>query len=158
MSEGNQNENLEKLKLWVQIISSAAIPLVIALMGWLIQSTLSEAGLKKDYVQMAITVLKETPNKENEELRQWALSIVDKNAPVPIPTKLRGQLTSIPLITSLSDIGIEKTIECKKARDQETADWLMENFPREFFRCQNRDEVGVTKFVTKGNELPNRSD
>ena len=142
------NEKLEKIKIWVQIISSAAIPITSAFGGWFIQAAISDAGLKKDYVQMALSVLKEAPTKENEQLREWAISIIDKNAPVPIPSKLKGQLANMRLIT-LEDFNVQKRIECRKAKDKETVDWLIDNFPEKFSRCKSQIEIGIISFDWK---------
>lgn len=151
------NEKLATIKQWVQIVSSAAIPIAIAFGGWLIQSAISDAGLKKDYVQIAVSVLKESPTKENEQLREWAISIIDKNAPVPIPAKLKSQLADMRLLT-LADLNVQKRIECKKAKDKETVDWLVENFPERFSRCENQNEIGVIGYDWKGSRIPIRKE
>ncbi|MBX3648414.1 MAG: hypothetical protein KIT07_05335 [Anaerolineales bacterium] len=155
MNSETTNGSLEKIKLWTQIISSAAIPIAIALGGWLIQAAISDAGLKKDYVQMALSVLKEVPTKENEQLREWAISIIEKNAPVPIPSKLKGQLASMRLIT-LADINVQERIDCKKAKDKETVDWLIESFPEKFSRCENSNEIGIITFDWKNRADPQK--
>ena len=155
MNSETTNGSLEKIKLWTQIISSAAIPIAIALGGWLIQAAISDAGLKKDYVQMALSVQKEVPTKENEQLREWAISIIEKNAPVPIPSKLKGQLASMRLIT-LADINVQERIDCKKAKDKETVDWLIESFPEKFSRCENSNEIGIITFDWKNRADPQK--
>lgn len=88
----NTSNRLEFWKQIAQIASALAVPLVLAFIGYLVQSSLADAGLKKDYVQMALGVLKDQPTKENEQLRQWAISVLDKNSPVPIPSALKSQL------------------------------------------------------------------
>ena len=83
---------LQRVKLLVQICASIAIPLIVAVVGWLFQSAVSEAGLKKDYVQMALGVLQEKPTDSNTELRLWAIAVLDKHSPVAIPDALKKQL------------------------------------------------------------------
>lgn len=73
-----QAERLEFWKQIAQIVSALAVPVVLALIGYFVQRSLADAGLKKDYVQMALGVLKEQPSKENEQLRQWAIAVLDK--------------------------------------------------------------------------------
>lgn len=90
----SQSERLEFWKQIAQIVSALAIPVVLALIGFFVQRSLADAGLKKDYVQMALNVLNSQPTKENEQLREWAISVLDKNSPVPIPLKLKSQLAT----------------------------------------------------------------
>ena len=75
--------NSDKLKTWVSIFSTIATPIVIAIVGQWIQSSISQDGLKKDYVQMATNILNSPESNKNVELRQWAVNIIDKNSPIP---------------------------------------------------------------------------
>src|SRR5437667_12522780 len=127
-------DRLERWKQISQMLSAAAIPIVLAVVGWFVQKALSDAGLKKDYVQMALAVLKEAPNKENAELRQWAIAVLDKNSPVPIPANLKSQLATAP-ITPLKFLGtneVQVAIECKRAPNKETVEWPVTAYPHRF--------------------------
>lgn len=73
-------------------MSSVAIPTIIALVGWWVQSSLSTEGIKKDYVQMAIGVLKDADTQGDEELRKWAVAVLDQNSPIPFSKDLREKL------------------------------------------------------------------
>lgn len=139
----------DRLEFWKQIAqigSAVAIPVILALIGYFVQSSLADAGLKKDYVQMALGVLKEQPTKENEQLREWAIAVLDKNSPVAIPTKLKSQLleSTVPFVL-LSDLGefkpVEK-IECRAVPSVEVLDWLVANEPSRYTRCAN-GQVGI---------------
>ena len=70
----SSHDRLEYWKQIAQIASSIAVPVVLGVVGWIVQNALADAGLKKDYVQIALAVLKEQPRSENKELRQWAIS------------------------------------------------------------------------------------
>ena len=83
---------LKKVQSIATIVSSVAIPIVIALVGWWVQSSISNEGIKKDYVQMAIGILKDTENQKDEEMRKWAVAVLDKNSPVPFSRDLRSKL------------------------------------------------------------------
>ena len=62
--------NSDELKTRVSIFSTIATPIVIAIVGWWIQSSISQDGLKKDYVQIAINILNSPESNKNVELRQ----------------------------------------------------------------------------------------
>lgn len=162
-------EKLEFLKVVAQIasvISSITIPLVLAGIGFLVQRSFSEAGLKKDYVQISLAILKEQPTKDNEELREWAITVLDSNSPVPIPLTLRTKLVSTKMESMIwskimGDDNIryslvesinrdlakkqgessKEPIECKPAPNSEIVDWLVKNYPSKFTRCPN-GEIG----------------
>jgi hypothetical protein len=87
-----EQETLTKIQSIAAIASSVAIPIVIALVGWWVQSSISTEGIKKDYVQMAIGILKDTEKQKDEEMRKWAVSVLDKNSPVPFSEELRNKL------------------------------------------------------------------
>lgn len=62
--EGKMNQNtLEKIQAIASIVSAVAIPLAIALVGWLVQSSLQSEDIKKDYVQMALGIFQSEEQK-----------------------------------------------------------------------------------------------
>lgn len=139
------NDRLEVLKQIFQILSAVAIPVILALIGYFVQSSLADAGLKKDYVQMALGVLKEQPTKENEQLRQWAIAVLDKNSPVTIPASLKSQLvksTPFDFWVRPEDFKPEVKIECRPVPSAEVLEWLIENEPTRYSRCPN-GQVGI---------------
>lgn len=141
-----RTERLEFWKQIAQIVSALAVPVVLALIGYYVQRSLADAGLKKDYVQMAIGVLSNQPNKENEQLRQWAISVLDKNSPVPIPFSLKAQLATSKSFNFFTDgFRFEQTVECKPVPNPETLEWLIANDPARYTRCPN-GQVGVRKW------------
>lgn len=137
----DQGSRLEHWKQIAQIASAVAIPVVLAVLGYFVQRSLADAGLKKDYVQMALGVLKESPSKENEELRKWAIAVLDKNSPVPLPSSLKAQLeTSKSFGISFlgkGDLEFEETVECKSVPDPQTLEWLLKTYPIRYTRCPN---------------------
>lgn len=88
-------ETLNKLISAATIFSLFAVPIVVAIIGSQIQSSISNEGIKKDYVQMAIKILAEEPkNGDHEDLRKWAIDILAKNSPVPFTAALKKQLST----------------------------------------------------------------
>jgi len=43
---------------------------------------------------MALELLEQKPSEETKELRHWAIAVLDKNSPVPIPDELKQQLAA----------------------------------------------------------------
>lgn len=83
---------LERWKSISFIVSSIAIPIVLAIVGYYIQKQLSEEGLKKDYVSIAASILKENPTNQEPELRKWAVTMLDSNSPISFSGKAKAGL------------------------------------------------------------------
>ncbi len=84
--------NQESLNKWQSIASigaSIAIPLILAIVGYVVQDKISTEGLRKDYVQIAISILKE---RQDEDLRKWAVTVLDENSPIPFSKDVRMKL------------------------------------------------------------------
>jgi WD40 repeat protein len=76
-----------------RILSLVAIPVVIAIIGALIQATISRSAVSRDYVQLAVTILtsgKDTP----PELRAWAVDLLDENSPTKFSPEVAARLKS----------------------------------------------------------------
>jgi hypothetical protein len=83
---------LKKTHTVAAIISLIGIPIVIAIVGWWLQASLTSESLKKDYVQIAIGILADSNTKNEYELRQWAANVLSKNSPVPFSNKLKNEI------------------------------------------------------------------
>jgi len=78
-------DTAEKLS---RMLSIAAIPVVIAIGGWLIQRQLQDQTIRRDYVQLALSILQNPdPSKVPPEIREWAVDLLNENS----PTKLNAQ-------------------------------------------------------------------
>lgn len=80
---------LDRWKSISFIASSIAIPIVLAIVGYFIQKQLAEEGLKKDYVSIAASILKENPINQEPELRKWAVTMLDSNSPISFSNKAK---------------------------------------------------------------------
>ena len=85
-------KNLRAVQSIAAIVASIAVPLLVAFFGWLIQSHISSASVRKDYVQMAIGILAQPATQQNEELSTWAVTLLDANSDVPFSKKARAEL------------------------------------------------------------------
>ncbi|NHN69933.1 MULTISPECIES: NlpC/P60 family protein [Pseudomonas] len=78
---------LKKALLFSQIFSMIAIPVVLALIGYWVQRSVQDQQIKRDYVNLAISLL--IPKKEGEaqttpELTNWAIKLLNDSAPVKL--------------------------------------------------------------------------
>lgn len=98
---------LQKAQSIATILSAVAIPLVIAVLGSSVQQTIAENGIKKDYLAMAISILKERGGKSDPDMKAWATAVVSEYSPVPFSAgakeKLGETLSSMAPLPKLPD-------------------------------------------------------
>ncbi|WP_095191216.1 hypothetical protein [Pseudomonas sp. Irchel 3E19] len=92
---------LKKALLLSQIFSMIAIPVVLALIGYWVQRGVQDQQIKRDYGNLAISLL--APKKEGEvqtspELTNWAIKLLNDSAPIKL---------SEPEIVSIKKSGIQ---------------------------------------------------
>jgi WD40 repeat protein len=75
-----------------RILSLIAIPVVIAIIGAVIQDTLSRSALSRDYVQLAVSILTTDKTKTPQELREWAVDLLDANSPTKFSKDVADRL------------------------------------------------------------------
>lgn len=79
---------LDSFERLSKTLSIAAIPVVIAVGGWLIQRQLQDQTVKRDYVQLAVSILQNPDSsKVSPEIREWAVDLLNENS----PTRLNEQ-------------------------------------------------------------------
>src|SRR5215471_4668723 len=75
--------------------SIAAIPVVLAIGGWIIQRQLQNQTVSRDYVQLALTILQSPDqSKVPPELREWAVDLLNENSPTKLNAKAIRTLKS----------------------------------------------------------------
>jgi hypothetical protein len=86
---------LEKIESVSRTISIVAIPLVLAVGGWIIQRQLQSQTIGATYVNLAVTIL-ENPDKSKvpNELREWAVDLLNDNSPTKLNPKAVASLKS----------------------------------------------------------------
>lgn len=82
-------ETAEKVS---KTLSIAAIPIVLAIVGWMIQKRLQDQTLRRDYVQLAVTVLKEPAS--SQDMKNWAVDLLSANSPVPFSREIQVDLST----------------------------------------------------------------
>jgi hypothetical protein len=86
-------ETLHKVKEVAKILALVAVPIIVAWGTQVIQNRIAAEGTRKDYVTLAVGILTKKKDEQPDiELRQWAVEVVDKNSPVPLPASLKERL------------------------------------------------------------------
>jgi len=73
-------------------LSAVAVPFVLAIFGWVIQSSLANRNAAQEYVKLAVSILTQPEQKTDPELRSWAVDLLNANAPTPLNRKVSAQL------------------------------------------------------------------
>lgn len=90
-----------------KILSLVAIPVVLAVFGWIIQNRLSERNVSQEYVKLAVSVLeKPESSKVPAGLRDWAVDLLNQNSPTKFSAETMRQLKTgeINLASVLSSV------------------------------------------------------
>ena len=92
-SEDSKADKWTMVERVSKMLSIAAIPIVLAIGGWYIQKQLQNQTLSRDYVQLAVSILKEPDTaKIKPELRSWAVDLLSDNSPTKFSPEIAKQL------------------------------------------------------------------
>lgn len=128
----DQNTFLMKAQSISAILSAVAIPIVLALSGYAVQQSIAEDGIKKDYLTLAVGMLKTDGDKLDPDLKKWASAVITKFSPVPFegPAEKLGYAIAIsPAIPLLPDIARQKDVGdlcnpgCSAALNEKFVQW-----------------------------------
>jgi len=88
---------LDAIERISRMASIAAIPIVLATGGWIIQRQLQNQTVSRDYVQLALTILQSPDqSKVPPELREWAVDLLNDNSPTKLNAKAMVNLNPAP--------------------------------------------------------------
>jgi murein L,D-transpeptidase YcbB/YkuD len=74
-----------------RIMSLIAIPVVIAIVGALIQDSVAKRSVSQQYVQVAVAILT-SREKIDPNLRSWAVDLLDDNSPTRLGATVKQKL------------------------------------------------------------------
>lgn len=76
-------------------VSIALVPVVLAVGGWAIQQELQDQTIKRDYVQLAVSILKEPDAaKISPAVRRWAARLLNDNSPTKLDSTALSELST----------------------------------------------------------------
>jgi hypothetical protein len=111
-------DGYDKFEAVAKGLGVVAIPFVIGYAGQLVQRQVADEGLKKDYVQIAVSILnRENPTGQEKDVRRWAVKVLDKLAPVPMTdaTKLTLESSSLAVLTdAVNKAELERVRQCAR--------------------------------------------
>lgn len=106
MSESTDLTGFEKAESAAKTFSYIALPLLIALLGWSIQRSISTQDISKDYVALAVSILTLPEDSVDDDMRIWAVELVNENSPVKfsdeVVFRLKSGESAFPTGTSLT--------------------------------------------------------
>lgn len=75
-------------------LGTGMLPVVVALVGGAYTWTAKQSENQVRYVELAIAQLRSAPTSESAALREWAVDLLDSQAPVKLSAAARVQLRS----------------------------------------------------------------
>jgi hypothetical protein len=130
------SERSESAKNYAVAISAVVVPVIVAVLGYRIQSSISDNAIRKDYVQLAINILREAPDTKNDpdtqHLRTWAIDVVDGYSPIPLSPAAKDELRR-------NQLGVSETMWREIASGEGCADYyIITNDEGGFDECVKR--------------------
>ncbi|KAA3612167.1 MAG: hypothetical protein DWQ05_19385 [Calditrichaeota bacterium] len=93
MEDKESRSMLDELEKIAKTLSLVAIPIIIAILGYVFQQSLKEKDVSKDYVELAIKILTETDqSKIDPSIRSWAVDLLNQNSPTELPDEVSVKL------------------------------------------------------------------
>jgi len=95
-STSGKGRVFDKIESLTKITSAIAIPIVLAIVGWMIQASLNKQSLNKDYVTLAISILQQKPENAPAVagLRTWAVEELNHYSEIKFDEATAKQLES----------------------------------------------------------------
>lgn len=103
-----KKDNWEKLSSLSAIIASIFIPIAVVLIGNMYTSALKESETRVRYVELAVEILKEKPSGKKDNLRKWAVDLINNYSEIEIDAQTREELLKDPLFKEIDDLVIEQ--------------------------------------------------
>jgi hypothetical protein len=97
-----ERTRLETITTLLQAMSAILVPIVVAVAGLIIQQSIAKQTTAKDYVSLAIDILKVDPKTQDlfkgNPLRDWAADVLVLDSPVPISKEAQRQLRTTQVL------------------------------------------------------------
>jgi hypothetical protein len=83
------------------IIATIAVPVAVVLIANMYSTEVSKNQISTRYIELAIGILKDKPNKESESIRNWAIDIINKKSDVKLSDKAKEELSKQPILEEI---------------------------------------------------------
>jgi hypothetical protein len=91
-------------------VAAVLIPVVLAAVGNAYTTAIKEREIESRFVELALNILKDEPTKENENVRKWAVQVVNKYSGVPLSAAAESDLIqNIPI--AVDKVGSATSLE-----------------------------------------------
>jgi len=97
--------DLEIALKWAQIVAYIAVPVVVGVLGHLINRSIATQNLARDYVGLGLGILKERRSAENTNLQDWAVQILQTYSPIPFSAAAKKELAETRLPSPVGRLG-----------------------------------------------------
>ena len=82
---------LQKIQLWISaLVVPVVLPLVIAYWGHRIEQAALSRQVAQTYLSMAVGIMSKKSDGTDEGTRQWAIKVMEKYSPIPLPGSMKG--------------------------------------------------------------------
>lgn len=95
---------MSRVETGAKIVSILLIPILIAVLGSIINDTISKRTLSQEYVRIAISILNAEEGTVDNALREWAVELLNQNSPTPFSAETRQRLAT-------GEIGFSPTLQ-----------------------------------------------
>lgn len=103
-------------RVWVPAVITAVTAIITALLTLYCTSSTSERGVQAKFVELGVSILQAAPSKATENLRAWAVQVLNKYSGVPINEGAKNDLLrAVPLPPSsvaLKDTPLQMYCAC----------------------------------------------
>jgi hypothetical protein len=111
-------------------LSIAAIPIVLAVGGWVLQERLQDQAVSRDYVQLAVTILKE-PNS-TKDMKSWAVLLLNDHSSTKFTPEMSKSLsegtTQLPASFAIAPANNVPAISSSSAPTEDAENWELKGF------------------------------
>lgn len=111
-------------------LSIAAIPVVLAIGSWIIQKRLQDQTVSRDYVQLAVTILKEPAS--SKDMKEWAVQLLNANSPTKFTPVLSKDLSEgkvqLPESFTLLPTTTVPAVTSSANSKEEAVNWELKGF------------------------------
>jgi hypothetical protein len=87
----------DKITALSALIASVFVPIVLAVVGQAYTSAMKQSENRVKYTELAISILKDKPIPETQDIRGWAINVVNQYSGVPMTSEVKEQLLRSPL-------------------------------------------------------------